>query len=428
MLSATHAVADALLRWRAVLWLLPLPLMFFGAPGCSRNDAASEGELPHQQNIRVADWSIDTSKVAPWRTASDQGWVIGNDGSAADYLYRVRGALLISEDAVVVANGGDNTLRLYTRDGTMRSSAGGTGRGPGEFEMLWSLYPYRHDSLAAFDLSLRRVSVYDNQLTFARSYQLPDIGLNGAVYLVGSDDSGTMYFFEDMTDLELGDADGGDGALHHTDGTLWALSDGSEGDPMAIGEFTGTQVWVSSRGTGVGVEVPIFGLVAVIGVTSDFIIGIDSAGQTLEVRNLQGTLTATVQSLHGGRSVTRREREWFIDQQLALVGSEQRRRVLEDTYLTMPDPRVQPAFGRAVRRQSIPSVVPGDERLFVRAYDRAGADQVLWYGVDETGEVWRVMSLPVNFDLLSVRGRQVAGVHRDSDGTETLLVSYVAPS
>jgi hypothetical protein len=372
--------------------------------------------------------SFDTSQLTHWRPVSNDGWVIGEDEAGTfDYLYMVRGAALTSENEVVVANGGDNTLRLYKNDGAVRLSAGGVGQGPGEFEMLWSLYPYRHDSLAAFDLSLRRVSIYDDQLTFVRSFQLPDIGLRAAVYLVGSDDAGTSYFFEDMTDLETRSADARDGMLYHTKGTLWALRDGAENSPVEIGQFTGSQVWLLARGGGIGMEVPVFGLVAVIGVTPNFLVTMDSAGHRLDLRDLSGSPIASVQSVQAGRPVTNREREWFIDQQLARVTSEQRRGALLDIYRTMPSPATLPEFGRAVRRHSLPSVVAADGVVFVRGYDNVDDDQTIWFGVEDTGEMWGVLVLPDNFDLLSVRSPQVAGVSRDSDGTETLRVFRIAP-
>ncbi|MCZ0936424.1 MAG: hypothetical protein OXJ54_14720 [Gemmatimonadetes bacterium] len=52
---------------------------------------------------------------------------------------------------LVVANGGDATLRTFTLDGAWRDTRGGPGGGPREFGELTALFGYRGDSVVVYD-------------------------------------------------------------------------------------------------------------------------------------------------------------------------------------------------------------------------------------------------------------------------------------
>jgi hypothetical protein len=350
------------------------------------------------------------------------------ESTDADYLYKVRGVVVTGGGTIAVANGGDNTIRLYAEDGSMLRSAGGAGHGPGEFQTLWSIHRYRGDSLAAFDFTLRRVSVYSETLEFVRSFQLPDIGLVSALYLVGSDQYGTWYFFEDLKQLDTQDLTANGHSLHHTDGTLWALHDRDEDRPIEIGSYTGTQVFLSTGGGTMRVDVPIFGIVSVVGITSRSIVTVDSAGQQVQIRDLKGNLTASARSVASGLPVTRQDRELFVESQLALATSDERRRSLRDTYRAMPTPAILPEFGRAVRSGSHPNVISAGDTLIVRRYDRGDGGNVVWYAMDSTAETWGWLRLPRSFNLLAIRENIVAGISIQDDGVETVVVSVLVPT
>lgn len=63
-------------------------------------------------------------------------------------------------DALVVANGGDATLRTFTLDGAWRGTRGGVGGGPREFGELTALFGYRGDSVVVYDEARGAVSVW----------------------------------------------------------------------------------------------------------------------------------------------------------------------------------------------------------------------------------------------------------------------------
>ena len=98
------------------------------------------------------------------------GWVVGTepvvtigsrDASEVFQLYRAGAATRLSDGRIVVANGGSNELLVFAEDGSFLDSWAGRGEGPGEFESLALVRPWRGDSLIAADSENGRVSVFD---------------------------------------------------------------------------------------------------------------------------------------------------------------------------------------------------------------------------------------------------------------------------
>ncbi|WP_425152657.1 hypothetical protein [Candidatus Palauibacter sp.] len=76
-------------------------------------------------------------------------------------FHDVVGAILDRRAGIlVVANGGDATIRTFGLDGGWRRTRGGTGGGPQEFRDLTALFGYRGDSLLAFDERRDEASVW----------------------------------------------------------------------------------------------------------------------------------------------------------------------------------------------------------------------------------------------------------------------------
>jgi hypothetical protein len=108
-----------------------------------------------------------------WRIEDEPSLTIGDEEGDAPYqLFRVVGATVLRDGRVVVANSGTGELRFFDGEGTHLASAGGVGEGPGFFQFLAGVSPYRGDSLVAFDIRLDRVSIFDAEGRFARSFPL----------------------------------------------------------------------------------------------------------------------------------------------------------------------------------------------------------------------------------------------------------------
>jgi hypothetical protein len=58
------------------------------------------------------------------------------DGEAAYVLSGIRDVRLLPDGQVVVADGGSQTVRIYSDEGRFQDQMGGRGEGPGEFTYL----------------------------------------------------------------------------------------------------------------------------------------------------------------------------------------------------------------------------------------------------------------------------------------------------
>ncbi len=76
-----------------------------------------------------------------WRLSPEPVVDIGGGDREEDQLFRVVGALRLSDDRIVVANGGTNEIRFYGPGGAFLSASGGEGEGPGEFRRLSAVAP-----------------------------------------------------------------------------------------------------------------------------------------------------------------------------------------------------------------------------------------------------------------------------------------------
>jgi hypothetical protein len=110
---------------------------------------------------------------AAWTLSPDPLVEIGgsreNEGHT---LHRVRGATLLRDGRIVIADGGSSELRFFDRTGNFLGAAGRDGDGPGEFRFLAVLRPYRGDSLFVWDARLRRGTVLDDNGVVGRAVLL----------------------------------------------------------------------------------------------------------------------------------------------------------------------------------------------------------------------------------------------------------------
>jgi hypothetical protein len=111
---------------------------------------------------------------AVWRLSDTPRVSIGVvDGDERYQLVFVTSAWRQDDGRIVVIDGGKPALLFYDSGGTFLSQVGRAGEGPGEMQSRVGGWPYRGDSIATYDLMLRRVSVYDRDGNFARSFNNP---------------------------------------------------------------------------------------------------------------------------------------------------------------------------------------------------------------------------------------------------------------
>lgn len=157
---------------RRVRLLRTLALALVCAAGC-RGGSGSGGATGARDSAGVrivesrrAEWGDQMRWTVEPEPALQIGMV---DGPAEYQLSAVGGAVRLADGGVVVANGGSHQLRYYGPDGRFLRAAGRQGGGPGEFQTVDALVPYRGDSVAAWDARQRRLSVFGPDGGFGRA-------------------------------------------------------------------------------------------------------------------------------------------------------------------------------------------------------------------------------------------------------------------
>ncbi len=104
------------------------------------------------------------SAPAHWSLSPVSRTTVGTSGSdAAQVLWSVTDAILLSNRTLVVANDGTDQLRFYSESGEHVRDVGRTGSGPAEFQRLDGLWRLPGDTLAVFDTFLRRVTWFTSE-------------------------------------------------------------------------------------------------------------------------------------------------------------------------------------------------------------------------------------------------------------------------
>lgn len=118
--------------------------------------------------VAVSACRTDKSASLTDRAFDTPTWTSGYEFTAVSSIRT------LSDGRIVVADVGENALVLLDSSGGMTSTVGRKGQGPGEFMDGRFLLPMRGDSTRLLDPTLRRVSVFDDQLRFVRTDSLAE--------------------------------------------------------------------------------------------------------------------------------------------------------------------------------------------------------------------------------------------------------------
>jgi hypothetical protein len=112
---------------------------------------------------------------------------IGEEGESKDVtLYRPRDILVDEMDNIYISDYQDGTIKVFDPDGNYIRSIGRKGEGPGEFQALSAMAFLPDGSLLAFDIRVRRTSLFDSKGEFVSSHKWR----NSHFYLILTDQSG----------------------------------------------------------------------------------------------------------------------------------------------------------------------------------------------------------------------------------------------
>jgi hypothetical protein len=117
----------------------------------------------------IACATLPAQQAARW-TVKEQIRIGAVDGSA-QALTRVGDVLLGEDGQIYIAQPDDQTIRVFSHDGQLIRTIGRAGKGPGEFERLFTV-GFLGDTLYATDQGLRRVSLFTPTGDLIRTYDL----------------------------------------------------------------------------------------------------------------------------------------------------------------------------------------------------------------------------------------------------------------
>lgn len=169
--------------------------------GAACDDARSAGGVERTDSAGI---TITVSHGAVWDADGDAtAWTIdpepilelgGPDGRPETQFYQISGVVGFPDGRVVVGDRGSNLLRFFDSDGSFLHATGGEGGGPGEFWGLYRLWPLGRDSILVYDELEVRVSVFDAEGAFVRSWNPSLPGQDVWLHILTLTDDGSLIF------------------------------------------------------------------------------------------------------------------------------------------------------------------------------------------------------------------------------------------
>ena len=348
----------------------------------------------------------DGSRV--WLVGPEPSVSIGErEGRDPYMLHQVRDATKLNDGRILVANGGDDELRVFDASGIWLESWGGRGEGPGEFGDLSHVDSWAGDSVIAWSGPGSSISVFDSEGNFGRGFTLEidaddPFGLYvfpAAVTATSSILAGQLPEVFDRVVIELRDAEGRllsslgrhPGVEHHPVETI----SGSVRMVMRYKAIFGPAV----------AQVPWGELV------------VHTLGDRYEIKAFteDGTLARVVRRDHASRPPTAEEVEGYIEEQVSGYPDEliaERRR----QYRSVPVAERMPAFTSVV--------VDGLHHLWVEEYELPGEERPgsLWTVFDPEGRVLGFVETPEGLEIFEIGEDYILGRSLDELDVEHVQV------
>lgn len=397
-------------RVRSV-WLIASSIW---ATGCAEG-ASQHADLLmwDSAGISVVDNLSPVSELPQWGVASSATVRIGSRDGDSEALYRVQGALRTPSGHYVVANGGTNEIRIFTRAGELESTFGRTGGGQGEFQWLRALW-HRGDTLVAFDNSLMRVSMFTLQEGFIRSFRLQSVPGSGRPSARGSFSNGEILALNAPTG---GVGPGSGGVLPPAEWTLSRYA--ADGEYVSlIASVKESPRWGHSiPGLPPGIYLP-FTLdkipYAVHG--NSVYVGRSPERAEIEVFSVDASLKSQIRWAEAPVDVTAAHRDQYrahMRDEGANAGFNNQawHRFLQEVHF----PEVMPVYRRLL--------VSEQGNVWVERYSEPWAEAERdWIVFSSGGRLLARVSLGKDFQLLDVSSDLLVGIRQDDLGVEYIEV------
>ena len=399
------------LSWTRMLRGLLAPLLL---SACESTQEPTRYAIRDSAGVRIVE-----STAPAW--APGEGWRISEqpllqigvrDGDDKAQLYRVTGAMLLSDERIVVLNAGTLSIRAFSPQGRFLWEAGGQGEGPGEFRALNSGHVLPGDTLLMWDSRLRRVSFFTPDGHFLRSTRLnwPGPGQLTYPFPVSEGRLVAMTFSNPRTN----DPNPSVG-LHRPSVPLLLFDRGGEVSDT-LGLFPGhEQVVHEIAGSPAYSVTPLSRTLYVDSWASFLVIG-TADGVEVSIWEELGGPSAIFRQVGVDLTLSDEERRWYEDREMELATNPEEVQWAEMAIANLGYFERRPAF-TALK-------VDREGNVWIRTgrHFPSSAPSLDWTAFSSEGVLLGTVRFPEGFRVLEIGERELCGVWTDDLGVEYLRV------
>ena len=155
----------------AILLLIIATLM-----GCAGDARKSDVAVRDSAGIRIVENLPGSIEAAgTWTLSHDPVVEVGGGVDPATPLYHVTDVAPLDDGRVAVAVNTPPQVHVFGSDGTLTTTLGRAGAGPGEFASVASIVPFTGDSVAVWDADRRRISIFETSGRYVREIDVSDL-------------------------------------------------------------------------------------------------------------------------------------------------------------------------------------------------------------------------------------------------------------
>lgn len=392
--------------------LLPLLLI---AGACGENQPSHDAVVATDSaGIEIVESSAPAWRAGEeWRLAAEPSLTIGMAEGAEEYLFtNVSSAVRRADGGVAVADARAAVISLYDADGRHVRTTGGRGGGPGEFQFLSSMTLLPGDTMAAYDLSNGRVSLFDPAGAFVRAVTItpPETGGSARVSGILSDGSA-------LGSVPAAGSTFADGLQRRSEIFVRYGRDGALLDTIAAQPGSDSYSQTSSQGGGIvgmSVWMPHFGRRQVAGTAGEYVVLGSNDSYELQLYRPDGTLARLIRRRVEVRPVTDDLVAASVDMLLAGSPNEQARQQRARSLESVPHLPTVPFYQRVL----------GDAagNLWVEEFPVPGEAAPGWAVFDSAGRLLGNVQMPEDFRPMHIGADFVLGAARDEFDVERVLL------
>jgi len=395
---------------------------------CGDRAATGSPRIRDSAGVQIVE-NVAVAGPDAWTVSEPAQVDIGGGGGHPAYDFNaVTNVLRFPDGRIVVANRSTNEIRIFDSLGAHLKTVGRAGGGPGEFQSLIAAWRGPGDSLLAADILSRRLSVFDTEGNFVRSF-----GLGGETGLP-MPTAGTLQFAIPQGWLRDGSVvgiaqgfrfnDAREGIYRDSQAVIRYSPDGTAGD--TLGRFPGAemeQVQLSFRGQTMSIPQPVpLGRLAVFLVEDTQLFVARNEGWQVEVYVMDGRLARLIRVEAPEVRITEADQAAHREEQLAAIESQPETRNVPEAIKEQIVSRVKNAAYPATMPLIAGLLRDSEGNLWVQQWPRPGERANRFTVLDSTGAAVGHATMPDRFRATAIGNGVVAGVWRDPDDVEHVRV------